>query len=119
MPRSCRNFSNSSCTVTSRVSNCSEGQTAWINTGTTGQRWYTEDTNLRTDVQAATLPVRFRRQLGANLGIGIERDVVNDERSVLAHCVDRECARTGVLDHARNIEFTVCQSHTEKGAVPS
>lgn len=55
-------------------------------------------TDLRADVQPTTLPVRLRRQLRAHLRVAVERDVVRDERAVLAHRVDRQRARCRALD---------------------
>lgn len=54
----------------------------------------TQITYLRSDVQASSLPVGFSSQLGSNLAISVERDVVYDECALLAHGIDRQSSRT-------------------------
>ena len=49
--------------------------------------------HLRTEVEAPALPVRLGGELGADLLVTVEGDVVDDKRAFLAHRVDGQ--RTG------------------------
>ena len=54
-------------------------------------------THLRTKVEAPALPVRLGGELGADLLVTIEGDVVDDERAFLAHRIDGQRTRSIVL----------------------
>jgi hypothetical protein len=88
MPRSARNFSNSSWTDTSKVSNCHPSQpNVLIENDNTSY--------LRANVKPATLPVCLRRQLCGELRVLVKGNVVCNKGTVLAHGVDRQ--RTTVI----------------------
>lgn len=55
------------------------------------------ESHLRTDVQAAPLPVGFGAQLGGKLSIGVVGDVVNGEVPVLGYGVDAEGTGVGLI----------------------
>lgn len=49
-------------------------------------------THLRADVQSTTLPVRFARQVRRELAVLVERDVIDDESTILHNGVNGKCA---------------------------
>lgn len=94
MPRSARNFSNSSCTDTSKVSNF-KGERIPLSL-TIAYEERKEDTHLRADVKPTPLPVCFGRQLRGELSVLVERDVVCYERAILAHGINSQCASAAI-----------------------
>jgi hypothetical protein len=52
----------------------------------TGKR--AKNTHLRADVESAALPVGLGGQVRRELGVLVERHVLDDERTLLAHGVD-------------------------------
>lgn len=52
-----------------------------------------ENAYLRADVKSPTLPVSLSGKLSANFNIAIERNVVDNERAILTHCVYSERSR--------------------------
>lgn len=51
----------------------------------------------RADVEPPALPICLRGELRPDLRVAVERDVVDDERALLAHRVDRQRARRVAL----------------------
>ena len=52
-----------------------------------------KQTYLRADVESAALPVRLSGQVRRELGVVVERYVLNNEPTLLAHRVDAQRAR--------------------------
>lgn len=60
-----------------------------------------ERVELRADVQTPALPVRFRRQLSADSSVGVEGNVVDKERALLAQRIDVDGTSGAGLTHTK------------------
>ena len=72
-----------------------------------------KQTHLRADVESTALPVGLGGQVRRELGVVVERHVLDDERTFLAHCVDaqrarnrRLCAVTTYFKRCNGVECT-------------
>lgn len=61
------------------------------------RRYKSFETDLGTNVETPTLPVSLSSHLRSELAISIERDVLDDEETLLNHCVKSERTGASVL----------------------
>ena len=55
------------------------------------------ETNLGTNVKTATFPIGLGSHLSSELTVSVERDVFDDEQSLLGHSIEGEGTSAGVL----------------------